>query len=328
MPAGGRKGQKTGRRKLRSEPTERERSGAVSTPAESGTDELSSGTDEEAGPAVHSGARSRGPNLDNTLRNAIEEQIALSLRSSSLVKRIADDVYDVIATKLEERVVEKVYQAVSLDLKKYTDEVGAMKQKIAEMKKETKVLQDEKDNAEQYSRRNCLRIYGIPEGPDERTDELVLDIFNTKLGLAVQPDAIDRSHRISARPKKDADQGRESSTSASNGRQDADRGRESSASTSYASATRRNKPRPVIVKFSRYNVRHDVYRARTRLKNADGPKLWIREDLTARRATLFWELVNSNKSKSCWTQDGNIFALRTRDSKKISIRTKQDFENL
>lgn len=312
MPTRGKSQPKTDRRK-RKVPTENERSEAISTPAESGTDELNSSVDEDESLAGQSSAnQGRGPaSLDNTLKNAIEKQIALSLRSSNLIKRIADDVYNVIAAKLEEQVVEKVYQAVSLDLKKYTDEVGTMKKKIAEIKKETKVLQDEKEDAEQYSRRNCLRIYGIPEGPEVKTDELVLHLFNTKLGLTVQPDAIDRSHRISPRPSYAADEGREPSTS-----------------PTYASTTRRNKPRPIIVKFSRYNVRNDVYRARTRLKNADGPKIWLKEDLTTKRASLFWELVNSKKSKSCWTQDGNIFALSTRDSKKTRIRTTQDIENL
>ncbi|XP_041461796.1 uncharacterized protein LOC121413097 [Lytechinus variegatus] len=173
---------------------------------------------------------SRGQLLDSTLKKAIEKQIAHSLRSSSLIKRLADDVYDVIAAKLEEQVVDKVYKAVNLDLKKYMDEVETMEKKMSEMKKETKMLQDENEEAEQYSRRNCLRLYGIPEGPEEKTDELILDVFNSKLGLTVPPDAIDRSHRIFPRPRQGDEQRHESS--------------------SYAAASRRNQPRPIIVKLA------------------------------------------------------------------------------
>ena len=55
------------------------------------------------------------------------------------------------------------------------------------------------DGIEQYSRRNCLIFIGIKEDSDrsmEDTDELVIDICNTKLGLNITEDSIDRSHRL------------------------------------------------------------------------------------------------------------------------------------
>ncbi|XP_041482044.1 uncharacterized protein LOC121429175 [Lytechinus variegatus] len=301
---------KTATKKSRRRDLTKTRNRADNIAGDSGEENSDDGGHDNTISAGHSTVadESRGQLLDSTLKKAIEKQIAHSLRSSSLIKRLADDVYDVIAAKLEEQVVDKVYKAVNLDLKKYMDEVETMKKKMSEMKKETKMLQDENEEAEQYSRRNCLRLYGIPEGPEEKTDELILDVFNSKLGLTVPPDAIDRSHRISPRPRQGDEQRHESS--------------------SYATASRRTQPRPIIVKFSRYNIRNDVYKARTKLKNANGPKIWLKEDLTARRANLFWELVNSKKSKSCWTQDGIIFAIRSRDSKKIRIRSRLDFENL
>ena len=266
------------------------------------------------GPSSLRSLCSKAPN--KALKNAIVKQIANSLRSPSLIKSIANDVYDVIAEKLEEQITEKVYQAVSMDLEKYKDEVGAITQRMNDMKKEIIKLQDEKDDAEQYSRRNCLRIYGVPENPGENTDRLVLDIFNEKLGLTVSKEALDRSHRIPARNAVQHDQEKQASGDVS----------------TYADAatkdTRRPKSRPIIVKFSRYNVRSEIYRVRTKLKNVDGPMIYIKEDLTAKRASLLHELIKSKKSKSCWTQDGNIFALDPRNSKKTRIKTMQDLENL
>ena len=142
MPTGGKNQPKTDHRK-KPTPTKRTpctRSKALSTPAQSGTDESNSSTDDELSLGGQSSGQSKGSSPNSKLKNAIVKQIALSLRSSSLIKRIANDVYDVIATKLEERVTEEVYQAVSMDLKKYTNEVGAMNQKISEMKEETKIL--------------------------------------------------------------------------------------------------------------------------------------------------------------------------------------------
>ena len=55
------------------------------------------------------------------------------------------------------------------------------------------------DEIEQYSRRNCLIFTGIKEDPDpsrEDTDEVIINICNTKLGLDIAEDSIDRSPRL------------------------------------------------------------------------------------------------------------------------------------
>lgn len=55
------------------------------------------------------------------------------------------------------------------------------------------------DDLEQRSRLENLRIFGIPEKPGEKTDQLVLDVAN-KIGVTLAPNSIGRSHRV--RPKK------------------------------------------------------------------------------------------------------------------------------
>ena len=52
------------------------------------------------------------------------------------------------------------------------------------------------DDIQQYSRRNCLFVHGLKEDQDESTDDLVLKLFNEKLGVAVDISMIDRSHRL------------------------------------------------------------------------------------------------------------------------------------
>lgn len=37
-------------------------------------------------------------------------------------------------------------------------------------------LKQESNEAEQYSRRTCVRVYDVPENPGEDTDKLVLDL--------------------------------------------------------------------------------------------------------------------------------------------------------
>ena len=54
------------------------------------------------------------------------------------------------------------------------------------------------DRQEQYSRRNCLLIHGLPESKNENTDELVIDTIKEKMGEETEKDEIDRSHRLGA----------------------------------------------------------------------------------------------------------------------------------
>ena len=91
------------------------------------------------------------------------------------------------------------------------------------MKKKFENLEKEIDKHEQYSRWNCLLVFGIVETDDEVTDDLVIETISTKMNIEISPADLDRTHRIG---KKKAG---------------------------------RNKPRPIMVKLSRYNVRETVF---------------------------------------------------------------------
>ena len=57
-------------------------------------------------------------------------------------------------------------------------------------------LEIELEDAQNYSRRNCLLIHGVKEVRGEKTDTKVLEIINKELGVELAVDDIDRSHRI------------------------------------------------------------------------------------------------------------------------------------
>ena len=59
-------------------------------------------------------------------------------------------------------------------------------------------LKDCLDRPEQYSRRNCLLIHGLPESKNENIDELVIDTIKEKMGEEIKKDEINRSHRLGA----------------------------------------------------------------------------------------------------------------------------------
>ena len=54
------------------------------------------------------------------------------------------------------------------------------------------------DRQEQYSRRNCLLIHGLPESKNENTDELVIDTIKEKMGEEIEKNEKDISHRLDA----------------------------------------------------------------------------------------------------------------------------------
>lgn len=108
-------------------------------------------------------------------------------------------------------------------------------------------LEEKNDELEQYTRRNSLRITGIPESEEEDCYKRVLDIANNTLELdpPLTIQDIDRTHRIG--PKL------------------------SGRST-----------RPIIVKFATYRQRHRMMTKRNLLR-VKAKQVFINEDLTSKQ---------------------------------------------
>ena len=79
------------------------------------------------------------------------------------------------------------------------------------------------DKQEQYSKRNCLLLHGIPGNKNEKTDDWCVATINEHLELWITETDIERTHRIGI--PRDAGQ----------------------------------KSRPIIVKFVRYNDGKSVF---------------------------------------------------------------------
>ena len=123
------------------------------------------------------------------------------------------------------------------------------------------------DQQEQYSRRNCLLIHGITEGNQENTDDLALEVFRGKLDFELTERDLGRTHRISKNDKKS------------------------------------NRPRPVIVKFIRYNDRKKIFSKKKQLKNSG---ISITESLTKLRMSKLAKAREEFEFRNVWTVDGRI----------------------
>ena len=100
------------------------------------------------------------------------------------------------------------------------------------LKKKVEEAKDRIVDLEQYSRRNCLIFTGTKEaGEDEteNTDEIILDICQSKLQIELHRFSLDRTHRLGRKrtPRPD---------------------------------TEVPKPRPIIAKFINYHNRDSVYK--------------------------------------------------------------------
>ena len=86
------------------------------------------------------------------------------------------------------------------------------------------------DALEQYGRRNCVLLHGIPETKDEITDSIFVDTIKTHLDITVKSRELDRTHRLGEKKE--------------------------------------GKIRPIIGKFARYNKRKEVFQNKKKFKGS------------------------------------------------------------
>ena len=145
--------------------------------------------------------------------------------------------------------------------------IKKLQQNLSSMSKRLDDMDKQLDKQEQYSRRNCILIHGIPENKGEDTDKEILKVINDDIDENVSITDIDRSHRIGM----------------------------------FIQGNRN--PRPVIVKFARYHVRRKVF---SNKKNLKGKPVSITESLTAKRMEILKKARDEKGFKNVWTYDGSI----------------------
>ena len=104
------------------------------------------------------------------------------------------------------------------------------------------------DRQEQYSRCNCLLVLGIVEETVGDTDEKIINTLQQSMDETIKPENIDRSQRF-GKPK----------------------------------SSKNAKPRAIIVKFVRYNIRNRIYRYKKKLK---GTGISVTERLIVKRINV------------------------------------------
>jgi len=215
--------------------------------------------------------RKVGKNSDKTNTNVHDTNTA------SIGAPIAEAVQTIVKNGLSPLIQKQLVEAITKGVASvFAEQVRELNQTIRDQAKKINDLQ-------RYTRRNSVRVYGIPEAPSgqkEDTDVLVRDVFKTQLKVEVSPSEICRSHR---------------------------------AGTTIKGKSGEVLLRPVIVKFTIYNARHRVYKEKKKLKCSP---ICIKEDLTPQNAKLLKLAQDKYGLRNTWIIDGRILYIDP-TSKKV-----------
>ena len=213
---------------------------------------------------------------------------------------------------------------------------------IHDLKLENENLREELDDLQQYSRKPSIRVFGIPEGDHDNTDDLLLKLFNNKMKMSpqIQLNDIEISHRVGRKPQQPSD------------------------SSSPNQAKKPPPPRAIIARLASWRVKGDVMKAKRVLrpkrknkrnedegedeKSDDGDAeddedtvtdvdiqqlfplpIYISDDLTPRRARLAKrarDCRNAKKLQDTWIFDGRIMAKDNR-GRITEIKRESDLPN-
>ena len=193
----------------------------------------------------------------------------------------------ILADTFRPQIKEIIGPIVDGVLKGLNDTIETLQKENKELKSRVEKLETKMDTAEQYSRRNCLRVAGVPENPSEDTDGYILSLSRA-IGAEVTLDDIERSHRVGP--------------------------------------IREGQRRDIIVKFSSYRNRRKVYGARTKTKECGYMGVFINEDLTKPRNKILLKarkMVKEKHLSSAWSSDGTIL-VRDKEDTKHRIMCESD----
>ena len=168
-------------------------------------------------------------------------------------------------TEIKEQIKNEVTAAINNEMKKREElesTVSMLQQHVREYRKRINKLEDDGEELEQYSRRLCLRIDGVPSTDKETSDEVLEKVKSlaSESGCDIPDVVIDRAHRI---------------------------GKEYRDKRSNLSC------KSIIVRFTTFRHRTIFYRNRNKLK-----KTKVKIDLTKRRYDIYTDAINFVKNYS------------------------------
>ena len=234
------------------------------------------------GPGGGSGGRGPGSGSGSGKYDLSDETIAriVELTSQRVRADIAEELSRVKGEVVRLRAAVENKDKELEDLRKTLEDV---RDSNDDLRVRLAATEDRADEAELYSRRNCIRIHNLPETNDESTDNIIVKLGEA-IGADIFSDNIDRSHRVGRKW--------------------------------VAGEGRAEYHRPIICKFTSHKYKLCMMTKKKNLKTINSnqlfgtDKIFINEDLTKKRA-MFAKEVRDMKKKGIfadtWTKDGVVF---------------------
>ena len=216
---------------------------------------------------------------DNTLLDRFMERLLLL---PDVQTKIAGYATEKVLTESTDKADSDTMKILNNSVKELTTAVNKLQSELASSTKKCSSLQEKCDDLEQYSRRTNIIISNVPVNNNIALETQVCNILNGYVTPPIEPTDIDRTHRIY---------------------------RKASSQTS-------DKPPDIIVKFLSYRTKASVLTKDPMEKlrednnhRIDKRKVFISEDLTKNRKTLFFstrQLKKKKLIKDTFTRDGRI----------------------
>ena len=137
-----------------------------------------------------------------------QDIVSDALKSKEFLTAIENAVRPAVEKQLAE-VIERLEQSegkvmeLEVSMEKRKKDIKGLKKQIENQSDSIQKLQAEMNSQEQYSRRNCLLVFGVKEEKSEDTTEVVRGIVSRHLGIELRKDDIDRSHRVQPRRRQE-----------------------------------------------------------------------------------------------------------------------------
>lgn len=238
--------------------------------------------------------------LDDKL-SPLKIQIESMSRTMSDFREFVDECnrkYEEVSQRMAQ--IQESNQAIQIENK-------ALRSTILQLERNLRDVEGKYNDLEQYSRRECLEIHGIPppDGNEEENINCIVSKIGELVGVKIDEDDISISHRLP---------------------------------TSAKYKGKRAIP-AIIAKFVRRDLKESLYRARKELKQFTTSdigyfaenKIFINESLTEPNKALYRNCLKVKREKDfnfIWTTNGKIYMRKDRDSRVIHIRNTCDLAKL
>ena len=193
-----------------------------------------------------------------------------------LTQRISETDIMRIATAVKDMMLAEVNNLVDA-------KVNTLVTCVQTLADENIKLQKKVDELEMYSRKNCVRVFGVDESKTD-TDAALVEIAD-QIEVPLTKEDIVVSHRVGKRSE--------------------------------------DKPRPIIARISNYEKRHQLIKESRNLRKVEGfESVSVNQELTKVRAKVAFEcrkLVKEGRAKLTFVWDGKIFIVDNNDKKHLVV---------